>query len=43
MGRCPALARAQVVIAGIVVLQTFMLIVNTARVPARAAFPERCR
>ena len=30
MGRCPALARAQVVIAGIVVLQTFMLIVNTA-------------
>ena len=30
MGRCAAPARAQVVIAGIVVLQTFMVIVNTA-------------
>jgi len=28
------------VIAGMVVLQTFMVIVNTAGVPARAAFPE---
>jgi hypothetical protein len=40
MGRCAAPARAQVVIAGMVVLQTFMVIVNTAGVPARAAFPE---
>jgi len=30
MGRCAAPARAQVVIAGMVVLQSFMLIVNTA-------------
>ena len=30
MGSCAAPARAQVVIAGIVVLQTFMVIVNTA-------------
>jgi hypothetical protein len=40
MGRCAAPAHAQVVIAGMVVLQTFMLIVSTAEYQLEGHSPK---